>query len=504
MTSNRNGSSQSRSAKDRFSGVSTAMQRFIEKVKPKKSDGGLQTQDHRKNLTILDQRLDLRIVDVETGLERVKDEIEKVDPSGETAIAEATKYFQQLKQMVEDREKEVLEEIEKSCTERKSDLRAQKAAMMFQKVTLKNAANMSEDMLKPERNATDEELQEMKEKITDSFGAMMEKTYLPVSGVVKFTKSPGLEVLESVVGTAGGVSSKMAGLTDRPNLTFGRFGRQNGEFDGPTGMAVRPSGHIAIVDKGNSRVQVFDDKGTFLKSFRTNCKICMGLDADDDGNYFISSWSDECVMKFTKTGELVNKYPLEDGRTRFNPCGLKVVSDRFKKEIPLLSKEPGQVLVVVDNYSNCVLLLRVDGEKLGIIKQIGKDKLEAPRYVVVDQKRCLILVTDIEDNEVVAFNFSGEEEFSYGERGDEDGEFEGPSGIAIDKQDQTIIVANHYDSRIQIFKYDTCEDGLTLSYQRTIARRHLGSPYDMCVSQNRYVLVANYRTNCVEVYRYKL
>ncbi|XP_066263740.1 tripartite motif-containing protein 3-like [Branchiostoma lanceolatum] len=480
------------------------MQRFLNLVKLKKPEDEVHPQDCRKNLAILGQRLDLRMVDVETGLERVKEEIEKIDPSGVTARAEATKYFQTLRRMVDDREKEVLEEIDKSCQERKTELRSQKAAMMFQKATLKNSANMCEETLKPERKATDEELEEMKEKITASFGAMIEKTYLPVSGVVKFIQSPGLGLLENVVGKAGGLSAKMAGLKDTPYLTFGRFGRQHGEFDGPTGMAVRPSGHIAIVDQGNSRVQVFDDQGTFLKSFRTNCKISMGLDADDDGNYFISSWSDECVMKFTKSGELVNKYPLEDGRTRFNPCGLKVISEGFKQEIPLLSKEPGQVLVVVDNYSNSILLLRVDGGRLSIIKQIGKDKLEAPRYVVVDQKRCLILVTDIEDNEVVAFNFSGEEEFSYGERGPEDGEFEGPSGIAIDKQDQTIIVANHYDSRIQIFKYDTCEDGLTLSYQRAVARRHLGSPYDMCVSQNRYVLVANYRTNCVEVYRYKL
>ncbi|XP_019637559.1 PREDICTED: tripartite motif-containing protein 2-like [Branchiostoma belcheri] len=480
------------------------MKRFMNMVKLKKPEDEIQPPDHRKGLEIVEQKVDLLIVDVETGLKRVKEEIEKIDPSGETATEEATRYFKSLRQIVDDREKEVLEEIEKSCRERKTELRSQNAAMTIQKAVLKNAANLCDDTLNPERNASDQELKEVKEKIMNNFRPMLEKTYPPVSGIVKFTKSPPLEVLENFVGNAGGVSKKMVGLRDTPNLTFGRFGRQNGEFDGPTGMAVRPSGHIAIVDQGNSRVQVFDDQGNFLKAFRTNSKISMGLDADDDGNYFITSWSDECVMKFTKTGELVNKYPLENGKTRFNPCGLKVISEEFKKQIPLLNKEPGQVLVVVDSHSNSVLLVTVDGGKLRIVKQVGEDKLEAPRYVVVDQKRRLILVTDIEDNEVVAFNFAGEEVFSFGQQGPEEGEFEGPSGIAIDKQDQTIIVANHYDSRIQIFKYDTCEDGLTLSYQKTIARRHLGSPYDMCVSQNRFVLVANYRTNCVEVYRYKL
>jgi predicted membrane-bound mannosyltransferase/DNA-binding beta-propeller fold protein YncE len=57
-------------------------------------------------------------------------------------------------------------------------------------------------------------------------------------------------------------------------LSWGRLARVEvqdrtgfGAFYGPRGVALGPEGHVYVTDTGNSRVQVFDDTGGFLRAF---------------------------------------------------------------------------------------------------------------------------------------------------------------------------------------------------------------------------------------------
>jgi len=46
---------------------------------------------------------------------------------------------------------------------------------------------------------------------------------------------------------------------------FGRFGREEGQFSSPQGIAVdSSSGNVYVADTGNHRIQVFSSDGTFL------------------------------------------------------------------------------------------------------------------------------------------------------------------------------------------------------------------------------------------------
>ncbi|HPC42912.1 MAG TPA: VWA domain-containing protein [Spirochaetota bacterium] len=57
------------------------------------------------------------------------------------------------------------------------------------------------------------------------------------------------------------------GLNGEVRKRFGASGNNEGEFHGPEGLCFNSKGELYVVDSGNSRVQKFDDAGTFILQF---------------------------------------------------------------------------------------------------------------------------------------------------------------------------------------------------------------------------------------------
>jgi len=53
-------------------------------------------------------------------------------------------------------------------------------------------------------------------------------------------------------------------------LDWGRKGSGPGEFDTPHSVVVDKQGRVYVADRGNSRIQVFDGSGQFLKSWNSD------------------------------------------------------------------------------------------------------------------------------------------------------------------------------------------------------------------------------------------
>jgi DNA-binding beta-propeller fold protein YncE len=49
--------------------------------------------------------------------------------------------------------------------------------------------------------------------------------------------------------------------------SWGSFGRGEGQFNTPHGVAVSPKQEVFVADRGNNRIQVFDTNGKFLRQF---------------------------------------------------------------------------------------------------------------------------------------------------------------------------------------------------------------------------------------------
>ena len=99
--------------------------------------------------------------------------------------------------------------------------------------------------------------------------------------------------------------------------SFGSKGEGNGQFNGPTGVAVDSLNNIIVADWGNSRLQVrllllrpeflllynfyskvFDQFGSFLTFINTSgCKIYgpQGIAVTPDGNIVLADSGNHCI-----------------------------------------------------------------------------------------------------------------------------------------------------------------------------------------------------------------
>jgi len=73
----------------------------------------------------------------------------------------------------------------------------------------------------------------------------------------------------------GYVNSRVAKVSARGEWlqSWGSLGTGPGQFDTPHGVAVAPNGDVYVADRGNRRVQIFDQSGKFLRQFTIDAPV---------------------------------------------------------------------------------------------------------------------------------------------------------------------------------------------------------------------------------------
>ncbi|XP_066300915.1 tripartite motif-containing protein 2-like [Branchiostoma lanceolatum] len=257
-----------------------------------------------------------------------------------------------------------------------------------------------------------------------------------------------------------------------PVLAIGRARKVNK----PVGVVVDKDGNIAVVGQGNKRVWVFDvDKGHFLKSFSVEGEGSFDIDVDSNGRFLVTSWGGSCGIRcYSQEGKLLNTFKPS---CMTCPYGVAVLED-------------GRI-IVADKYQKSCLLLQHDGS---LIREVGKRLFQEPWFIAVDESRDLFYVTDNSAHVVSAFDLTGNHKFTFGKQGQNDGEFQSPSGIALD-QSGNIIVLNRDDGRLQVFGPDG-------TFKQKIATIQGGESYGITMTPDGCIAVARLYRHCVEKYRY--
>jgi streptogramin lyase len=107
---------------------------------------------------------------------------------------------------------------------------------------------------------------------------------------------------------------------------WGRQGKGPGEFEVPHAIGVDSKGILYVADRGNSRIQVFDQEGKFLDQW-PNMIVPYDLWVDDQDfiwvcgygplrvkiDYHLPQTRDELIMKFDRNGKCVMNWTFING-----------------------------------------------------------------------------------------------------------------------------------------------------------------------------------------------
>jgi len=108
---------------------------------------------------------------------------------------------------------------------------------------------------------------------------------------------------------------------NHPQLVIGGPGGEAGQLKGARGIAADKENRIAVCDRNNFRVQVFNSSGEILFTFGTkgtdNGEFPGGplsVAVSNEGTFFVTDWSGGLVQAFNKKGEFLTrlKIPAED------------------------------------------------------------------------------------------------------------------------------------------------------------------------------------------------
>jgi DNA-binding beta-propeller fold protein YncE len=99
---------------------------------------------------------------------------------------------------------------------------------------------------------------------------------------------------------------------------WGRIGSGRGEFRTPHAMAFDSRGRLFVADRGNHRIQIFDQEGTYIDSYYQFSRVSDLFITADDTLYAIDSESDQIRHPNWRTGVRIGK-ATEDKVTAFIP-----------------------------------------------------------------------------------------------------------------------------------------------------------------------------------------
>ena len=215
---------------------------------------------------------------------------------------------------------------------------------------------------------------------------------------------------------------------------FGSEGKEQGQFHTPWDIAVHDKRRtLALADFNNERVQMFDFDGNFLREIAVEAKTSS--------------------VAFTESGDLLS-YVVRDHNklALYSECGqfIRYISDEHVKTPWYISVESDGRIITCNIADKRIKILSADGKNL--LKSFRAPGCDVEPWSVVYQQD-KFFVSYPKANRVMIFNNAGEYLYDIGSNGSGDGQFEFPTGLAIDKFNR-LIVCDTINWRLQLFTLD--------------------------------------------------
>ncbi len=292
-------------------------------------------------------------------------------------------------------------------------------------------------------------------------------------------------------GTNAGNGQVIVTFTNPSNSEFGSGGTGDGQFTGPTGVAVDPDGNVYVTDTGHDRVEKFASSGIYQSKFGSGgssngqFNAPVGVAADSNGDVYVVDRANRRVEKFDSSGNYVSQFGgMGTGGGQFGlPNGVAVDS-------------AGDVYVV-DTGNNRVEKFNSSGvyqSQFGTAGS-GNGQFNTPFGVAVDSNGD-VYVTDRGNNRVEKFDSSGTYLSQFGTVGSANGQFNTPNGVAVEP-DGEVYVADTHNNRVE--KFDSSGTYLSQFDSGGPDNDPLNGPFGVAVDSGGDVYVADTGNNRIVV-----
>ncbi|MDG7054424.1 MAG: fibronectin type III domain-containing protein, partial [Nitrososphaerota archaeon] len=214
------------------------------------------------------------------------------------------------------------------------------------------------------------------------------------------------------------------------SLNFGSSGSDDDEFDVPTGIALSPNGQTVLVaDTNNNRINAFTDDGDHQYEFGSFCNMETNQGCNDNA-----------------------PDAVEDGDGQFNEP-IDVAVD-LTGDIYVVDSQNDRVQRFASDR---------DFElKFGSSNSNDQDYLGTPNGIAIQESTKDVYVSTIVTDSISVFDSSGTFLFNFGSTGSGAGNFRNPSSMVIDDS-KILYVADTDNDRIQFFELvdtsDNCPQG---------------------------------------------
>ena len=247
-------------------------------------------------------------------------------------------------------------------------------------------------------------------------------------------------------------------------LSFGTRGSGQGQFDCPCDVAIDGEGNILVADQANHRIQKFTADGHFLAMVGTkgseplqfDCVLGIAYNTSNnkvyavDGNHRVQILNSDLTL-YSTFGELgSSKGQFNTPRSIACDSNGKVyIADTNNHRIQIFTAE-GKFLQTFHrrrqkwDVLNSPIDIAVDGSNV-----VYSEVLKSPVGIAVDSSN-VVYVGEYDNHRVSVFTSEGQFIKSFGRKGQQPGEFDGPCCIAVDSSG-VVYVCDSDNNRIQLF-----------------------------------------------------
>jgi len=357
----------------------------------------------------------------------------------------------ELRSLIDERERKLLEQVETYRKEQEKKLLAEKENLEYRLESMKHCAEYSNHLLHHgnlvEISSTSKAVLSRLSTLLSSSIPPPQQTKEPPLQFKDTNKKKRKQEVQTALSSLGEIisldsrssslftsSSSSSSSSSAPNISnvgkpilqIGSSGKRDLQFDGPSGMAVDDGDRIFVADTKNNRIQCLDCDGRFDFKFGSagkkegnftrpndvafdskNQRILVA----DSGNHRIQAFDLEGTFLFT-----FGEYGVENGEFK-EPRGIAIdkfgniyVSDHFNHRVQVFDEKgkfvrqfgssqdhlenplgigilPDGNVVVVDNENNRLAVFTSLGKFVGFI---GEKKLKNPQWLLVYSDKILV------------------------------------------------------------------------------------------------------------------